>query len=112
MSDIPQQAFDEEPLAVSDATGFGDLAGHQGTEDALAPIGGQIHDLGGHSAEATADGRGGHQVADRLHAEEIHRAGDRIHLLGKAIQRAVDDLEHAGGNRRIHLEHIRQIIHG
>ncbi len=111
MTDVAQQAFDEEAFAVVDPASFGDLPSEQGTEHAFAPKSGDVHELHRYPGECSADGGRGDKIADRLCAEEVHGVRDRIDLFRKPIEGAVHDTEQPRRNSRIQLEGVRGIIH-
>lgn len=112
MADIAQQPFDEEAFTFFDAAGFGNLSRDECGEHALAPVGGEIHDLGSHAGEGPSDGGGCHQIAHGLPADEIYGACNGVDLLGETIEGAVDDFKQPGGDGRIELQRVCEVIHG
>ena len=112
VADVAQQTFDEKPLAVFDIAGFGNPSRHERGEDAFAPIGGEVHDVGGHAGECASDGGRGDEVADGLHADEIDGTGDGVDLLGESVEGAIDDLQEPGGDGWVDFERVGEIVHG
>ena len=62
-----------------------------------------------HPGEGPADGRGGDEIVDGLHTDDIHGAGNGVDLLGKPIERTIDDAEKPGRDGRIQLEDIGKL---